>query len=110
MDLDVGAVARLTRPVLERHGIERAILFGSFATGRQGRRSDVDLILVTETRARFFDRYDGLLAELYRALPGRDLDVLVYTPEELERIGHRAFIRRALGEGVVIYERGQAAP
>jgi hypothetical protein len=34
-----------------------------------------------------------------------DLDLLVYTPEELARNRNRGFIRRALEEGKVIYER-----
>jgi predicted nucleotidyltransferase len=109
MVLDAQTVARLVRPVLERHGIVKAILFGSIATGRDGPRSDVDLILISGTEKRFFDRYDGLLQDLYVAIPGRDIDVLVYTAEELEGIEHRPFIRRALAEGRVIYERGEAA-
>jgi len=109
MVLDPPTVGRLVRPALERHGIVKAILFGSIATGRAGPRSDVDLILIAETDKRFFDRYEGLLRDLYVAIPGRDIDVLVYTVEELTAIEHRPFIRRALAEGQVIYERRQTA-
>ena len=35
---------------------------------------------------------------------GRDIEVLIYTPEELDRISHRKFIQRAWQEGKVIYE------
>ncbi len=102
----VGEIARMARPVFERHNIEKAILFGSFATGRQSRKSDVDLILVKSTTQRYFDRFEGLLEDLYRAIPGREIECFVYTPQELASISHRLFIRRALGEGTVIYERG----
>lgn len=104
--MDAAEIARRTRPVFERHNIERAILFGSFARGRQSRRSDVDLILIQRTARRYFERFEGLLQDLYRAIPGRDIECFIYTPEELASISHRMFIRRILDEGTVIYERG----
>ncbi len=105
-ELNAGDIARLARPVFERHNIERAILFGSFATGRQTRKSDVDLILVQKTARRYFERFEGLLQDLYRVIPGREIECFIYTPEELASIVHRFFIRRALDEGRVIYEHG----
>jgi predicted nucleotidyltransferase len=42
-----------------------------------------------------------------RAVPALCVEVLVYTPEELRNIDHRPFIRRALGEGIVLYESGE---
>jgi predicted nucleotidyltransferase len=104
--MNAGDIARMARPVFERHSIERAILFGSFATGRQSRKSDVDLILVKKTTKRYFERFETLLEELYRAIPGREIECFIYTPQELASISHRDFIRRALDEGMVIYERG----
>ena len=85
-------------------GIRKAILFGSFATGRQDRKSDVDLILIQQTDKPYFERFEGILRELYQAVRGRDLEVFIYTPEELEGMRGRRFIERALGEGVVLYE------
>jgi predicted nucleotidyltransferase len=67
-------------PVLRRSRVQKAIVFGSFARGEASRHSDLDLILVQQTDRRFLDRYDGLLCELSRAVPERDLDVLIYTP------------------------------
>ena len=102
--MDAEQIARMAKPVFERYGIERAILFGSFATGRQSRRSDVDLILVRQTSRPYFERFEGILRDLYRAIQGRDIEVFMYTPEELKAIEHRKFIQRALQEGKVIYE------
>lgn len=90
--------------VFRKYGIQKAILFGSFAKGRQTRKSDIDLILIQETEKRYFDRFDGILSDLYRSLRGRDIEVFIYTPEEFEDISGRRFIRRALAEGQVIYE------
>ena len=90
------------RPVLERHGVSKAVVFGSWARGDVSRRSDLDLLLVQETTKRFLERYDGLLYELAQAVPGMDLDVFVYTPEELERLADRPLIANALREGRVV--------
>jgi predicted nucleotidyltransferase len=90
--------------VFRKYGIQKAILFGSFAKGRQTRKSDIDLILIQETEKRYFDRFDGILSDLYRSLRGRDIEVFIYTPKEFEDISDRRFIRRALAEGQVIYE------
>lgn len=91
-------------PVFKRHLILRAIVFGSYATGSASRRSDVDLLLVQRTSKRFLDRYDGLYRELSAQVKGAAIDLLIYTPEELEELQDRPFVRRILSEGQTIYE------
>ena len=92
------------RPVLGRLGVSKAVLYGSIARGEPSPHSDVDLILVQETEKRFLERYAGILAPLAQALPERDVEVLIYTPAELDYMACRPFIARALREGKVIYE------
>jgi predicted nucleotidyltransferase len=92
------------RPVFQKFGIRKAILFGSFAKGRQTRKSDIDLILIQDTDKRYFDRFEGLLSDLYQNLRGRDIEVFIYTPQEFEDIADRRFVQRAVAEGQVIYE------
>jgi len=104
--MDIDQISLRVRSVLDKYQIQKAILFGSFATGRQSRRSDVDLILIQETSKPYFERFEGILGDLYKAIKGRDIEVFIYTPGELERIAHRKFIQRALREGKVIYESG----
>ena len=53
------------------------------------------------------DRYEYLLPEIVRGAPGRDVDMLIYTPSELLDAAERPFIATALKEGKVIYEREQ---
>ena len=101
---DLGELAARLRPVLERHGFQKAIVFGSVARGTASRRSDLDLILVKRTTQRFLDRYGGILRDLYDAAPEREIEALIYTPEELERLSGRRFIATALREGEVIFE------
>jgi predicted nucleotidyltransferase len=93
--------------VFARHNILRAFVFGSVARGEASRHSDLDLIVVQETEKRFLDRYEGLLREIVEVVPGRDVDLLIYTPEELAHMMDRPLIAMAIKEGAVIYERGQ---
>ena len=93
--------------IFEKHHVLRAIVFGSFGRGEASRRSDLDLIVIQDTQKRFLDRYDELLQEIVQAVPGRDVDLLIYTPQELAQIAHRPLIATALREGKVIYESEQ---
>ena len=82
--------------------VQKAILFGSLARDDVTPFSDLDLIIVQETDARFLDRLEVFYAGLDLRV---DADILVYTPEELaEMQTWNPFIQRALREGEVIYE------
>jgi uncharacterized protein len=90
--------------VAEANGASLAILFGSYARGTATARSDVDLIFVEETDLPFLrrlDRYFDPLADMLHA----PVETLVYTPGEFETMKERAFIKRAIDEGIVLYER-----
>ena len=78
----VEAMSSRLMPIFRKHGVQRVILFGSLARGDDTRRSDLDLLVVMETDAAFLDRYDRLLPKIVREVPGRDVDLLIYTPEE----------------------------
>jgi len=82
-------------------GVRRAILFGSLARGDVGGQSDLDLILIVDSQARFPER----CRRFYETLEPRvGMDVLVYTLEEFEAMRHGRFLRRALVDGKVIYQ------
>jgi len=104
---DLGWLADRLGPLFQRKGVLRAVVFGSLASGNSTRRSDLDLIVVVSTNKRFLDRYDDLLSEISLAVPGRDVDLLIYTPEELDGMTERPFVRQALQHGVTIYESRQ---
>jgi predicted nucleotidyltransferase len=106
VDSELQELSEKIGPILKRYGVQKAIIFGSLARGEATRRSDLDLILVQQTEKRFLDRYEGILYELGALAGNRDLDLLIYTPEELKSISHRPLIATALREGKVIYEYG----
>ncbi len=83
---------------------ERVILFGSTARGDVGSTSDLDLLVVRRDSRAPSDR----VGDLYRRLePHIALDLLVFTPEELEEARRTSsFLRHALRDAEVLYERG----
>ncbi|CAG0966772.1 hypothetical protein METP3_01194 [Methanosarcinales archaeon] len=87
---------------LKKAGVERIILFGSLAKDDIGPESDIDLLVVQETKKRFMDR----LSELYEVInPRYALDLLVYTPLEFNEMKENTtFIKKILSEGKLLYE------
>jgi predicted nucleotidyltransferase len=84
--------------------VERVILFGSYAAGQRDLFTDLDLLVVMSSEQDFVHR----TAELYRQMAaGVDLDLLVYTPEEFERLRQSGFVRQAVETGKVLYEKGR---
>ncbi len=81
---------------------EKIILFGSAARGEMGPNSDVDLLVV---KAGVHRR--RLAQEIYSSLlgVGQPVDVIVVTPEDIERYRDAAclVIAPALRDGRVVY-------
>ncbi|MEN6505463.1 MAG: nucleotidyltransferase domain-containing protein [Planctomycetaceae bacterium] len=100
------AIRRAVRQAARANGATLAVLFGSHARGTATRHSDVDVIFVEETNDRFLDRLVRYMIPLSEALH-EAIEVLVYTPAEFEDMKDRAFVRRALQEGIILYESGK---
>ncbi|RYU58357.1 nucleotidyltransferase domain-containing protein [Methylolobus aquaticus] len=85
---------------------ELILLFGSRARGTESRRSDVDLLVVWNTDAPPLERIGQVLGLL--ADSPWPVDVIAYTPADLQARRHSPFLRRALEEGKILYERRAA--
>jgi predicted nucleotidyltransferase len=96
-------IKRVAGAVAEKNGASYAVLFGSHARGTATERSDIDLIFVEDTEARFLDRLAKYFDPLSDALGG-GIECLVYTPGEFRKMREEPFVRKALEEGVVLYE------
>jgi predicted nucleotidyltransferase len=99
------AIREMVRRIVDGFRPERIILFGSHARGTAGPDSDADLLVVMRaagSRRRTAAEIDLALAGI--AFPK---DVIVMTPEEVERyrdiVG--TVVYPALREGKVLYER-----
>ena len=99
------ALARIRKRLAEIPEVRKAILFGSSAQGRRDLFTDLDLLVVMHSDLDFIQRS----AELRRRLEaGVDMDLLVYTPDEYERMAQHGFLAHALVGGKVIYEKDTA--
>jgi predicted nucleotidyltransferase len=100
----------IVRRIVEVAKPQRIIMFGSAARGTMGPDSDIDLLVVKEPPVH--RRY--LAQEIYMRMVGvgQAVDVVVATPEDLERYGQSPGLvyRSALEEGKEIYVAGQALP
>lgn len=85
-------------------GAEKVVLFGSQARGDIHEGSDIDLLIVRETDARFVDRIEEVMLLLidYPAV-----EPLVYTPAEFERLKVRGSLDKILAEGRVLYDESK---
>jgi predicted nucleotidyltransferase len=98
-------IRQMVQRIVDRFHPERIILFGSYARGNAGPDSDVDLLVVMPLAG---SRREQAI-DIRVALAGMGLpkDVIVVTPEEVERdrdvVG--TVIYPALREGKVLYER-----
>ncbi len=92
----VGRIVEVAAP-------DRIIMFGSAARGATGPDSDVDLLVIKQGPV----HRRRLARAIYRRMigVGQAVDVIVATPEDLERYGHSPGLvyRSALEEGVDIY-------
>ncbi len=88
---------------LKSYHPQKVILFGSAARGEADAASDLDVLVIKETRESFVARLEAM-ANL--CPPGVHADMLVYTPEEIQAMldEENPFITQALHDGKVIYE------
>ena len=96
---------RISQILIREYGPEKLILFGSVAQGEIHEWSDLDLVVVKKTEKPLLERTEEVL-RLVRPKVG--LDVLVYTPEELDSLvdERRVFVLdEIIYKGAVAYER-----
>ena len=96
-------IRRLARQIAEQFKPQKIILFGSYARGKPNPESDVDLLVVMNTKLREVEQSIKICQQLDYMF---GLDLLVYTPKHLrERVKMGDwFLRDVLKEGKVLYE------
>jgi predicted nucleotidyltransferase len=104
----MSAIRRYARRIAERFQPDKIILFGSYAYGKPTPDSDVDLLVVMPTRNQIEQaaRIDETLGD-EGIEPGFFLDLLVRTPQTLERRLRWGdwFLREIVTQGKVLYEK-----
>jgi predicted nucleotidyltransferase len=89
--------------LLQRYEPERIILFGSQARGETDAYSDYDIVVIKRTTRPFLDRLQDMVPYLVEF--GRPAEILVYTPEEFDRMRETGLGWVVHNEGVLLYER-----
>jgi len=84
---------------------EKIILFGSYAYGKPSKNSDLDILVIMNSKLPRYKRS----VPIYKALAGILIpkDIIVYTPKEVEEWDEvpQAFITTAVTKGKIIYEK-----
>ena len=82
--------------------VEKVSLYGSYAKGRADLFTDLDILVIMDSDKPFIER----ARDLYRhiAMPV-DIDILCYTPLELEQMKDTPFMKSVLAGEVVLYEK-----
>ena len=91
---------------LKAYDPEQIVLFGSLARGDASEHSDIDLIVIKDTDLPRQERRSECADHLPTGL-GIGVDVIVYTPREVEGMLDRRspFLAAAFTDGVVVYDR-----
>lgn len=96
---------RIVDIIITRYSPEKIILFGSLAENKVHEWSDIDLVIIKETKERFIERLHKVRLMTH---PKAGVDFIVYTPEELQdmrRQKRRFLIKEVLEKGEVLYAR-----
>jgi predicted nucleotidyltransferase len=99
----LSAIRRFTREVVRRFHPNKIILFGSHAYGIPHEDSDVDILVVMQTRSRH-----GQSIKIRMAIPTPfAMDLLVRTPEFVnQRLAEGdSFLEDIWSRGIVLYEK-----
>lgn len=100
-------IMRIVETIVRELKPEKIVLFGSFAYGEPDEQSDIDLLIVMETKEPFHKRWAKvcrIVRELRRGIP---FSPFVFTPEEIEerlRVGD-PFFQEIERKGEVLYAR-----
>jgi predicted nucleotidyltransferase len=98
-------IQALTKKIVKAIKPGQIVLFGSYAYGQPTPDSDVDLLIIWNTRKPAPLRYRAI-SDVIRPRPF-PLDIIVRTPREIEMARKRIdpFLNEALRRGKVLYAR-----
>ena len=90
--------------IIKKFHPQKIILFGSFAWGKPNKDSDVDLMIIKNSKKNSFLRQLSVRRIIKGAIP---VDILVYTPAEIKNRLNLGdfFIRDIIEKGKLIYEK-----
>jgi len=105
MQMKRKVVEKIVKILAEKYQPEKIILFGSYAYGKPTEESDIDLLIVKDTRLPFYKRLSEVRKLVSEARRGNAFEPLVVTPAELRKKLERGdeFFKEILKKGRVLY-------
>ncbi len=93
----------IVETIAKEYQPEKIILFGSFAWGQPHQDSDIDLLVIKKSNKTALEMMREVCRITLRS--GEALDVLVYTPERLEKRKNMGdpFVLKIINQGKVLY-------
>ena len=83
-----------------KHLFQKAFVFGSVAREESDEHSDADILFVRDTGLDFFHRVTEIMDIM---LELRNVDALIYTPDEFERMKNSSgFIQTVIEEAIEV--------
>lgn len=91
--------------------VDSIVLYGSVARGEAGSNSDIDILLIADSRSAYERASDIREQVMYEHNYDALITLLHYTREELNRVTNLGspFIENVLDEGVVLHDNGTFA-
>ena len=101
----IAELKKIFHPIFSKSPADRVILFGSYARGESNSYSDIDLVIIANTRRPFVERFKDYSDVL--AVSPAAVEMLVYTPAEFKRMADAGnpLVTKVLNEGKTLYER-----
>jgi predicted nucleotidyltransferase len=97
-------IKKIIDQIKDKYKPKKIILFGSFAWGKPNKNSDIDLLIIKDTKKDYYQRIPEVRSLLHNI--DRAFDILVMTQKEVAKrlkLGD-FFIEDILKKGKVIYE------
>lgn len=100
-------IQEIANKIAQEFKPEKIILFGSYAWGKPGPNSDIDLFIVKET-----ENARETAGQIDSYLWGRDvpMDIIVYKPGRIQKSidSGNFFVRDIVTKGKILYDRQSA--
>ena len=98
-------IRNIAKKIKDRYKPQKIILFGSYAYGSPRKDSDIDLLVIKETKSRHIDRAIKIREILKEENRFFAIEPLVYTPQEINKRLKMEddFIKTILEKGVLLY-------
>lgn len=77
-------ISLIAKKLKEEYRAKEVILFGSYARGEAHEDSDIDLLIIADTKERLYERVATVLKLLRGLIRYTPLSPIVLTPDELE--------------------------